>query len=215
MADKKYLDYAGLQTLVQNIKNYCDDIAHVVLKGSVAGVADLPSLVLATTKEGEMYTIQNDDSTTADFVEGAGKHIEANSEVAVTVVSGVKKWFVLGPIFDVSDRLQFGTTMPATDLTNGRTFLYMGETTYTYSAVTPVGDENPQALGWYVEDGSGGYELTTDTTVQSGTTYYTRAEEYVKGVIYKYSTADSAWIAQSSGDTYVAITTAEINALFN
>ena len=46
-------------------------------------------------------------------------------------------------------------------------------TTYTYTEVTPVGTENPSEEGWYVLDGSD-YVLTTDETVQSGTTYYTR-----------------------------------------
>ena len=103
--------------------------------------------------------------------------------------------------------------MPSTDLTNGRTFLYLGETTYTYSTVTPAGDEDPSAEGWYEEDG-GVYTLTEDTEVDPNKTYYTRAEQYVKGVIYKYNTTTSSWDAQSSGDTFIAITTQEIDALF-
>lgn len=253
MAEKKYLDYDGLQTLVQDIKDYCDEIGHFVFKGTSAGVAALPSL--ASAKVGDVYTITEDDVTTADFMEGAGKVINANDEVVVVKDGSTKKWAVLGPIFDISDRLQFGMAMPSTDLTNGRIFLYMGDTTYTfavftptYDTVTPVGDEDPSALHWYEESG-GVYSLSVDTEVDSGKTYYscatnpstvplyetntgsgtessdtyvdpsktyyTRAEEYVKGVIYKYSTTDSAWIAQSSGDSMVPITTAEINALFD
>ena len=45
---------------------------------------------------------------------------------------------------------------------------------YTYTEVTPAGTENPQEQGWYVLNGSD-YELTTDTSVQAGTTYYTRS----------------------------------------
>ena len=40
-----------------------------------------------------------------------------------------------------------------------------------YLEQTPVGSENPQALGWY-ELVSGVFTLSTDTTVQAGTTYY-------------------------------------------
>lgn len=40
-----------------------------------------------------------------------------------------------------------------------------------YLALTPVGTENPQEEGWYVLSGSS-YVLTTDTSVQGGTTYY-------------------------------------------
>ncbi len=40
--------------------------------------------------------------------------------------------------------------------------------------VAPVGTENPQSEGWYVFNSvSGEYELTTDSTVVAGTTYYT------------------------------------------
>lgn len=40
-----------------------------------------------------------------------------------------------------------------------------------YVQVTPESGDNPQSNGWYVID-DGQYVLTTDTTVQSGTTYY-------------------------------------------
>ena len=40
-----------------------------------------------------------------------------------------------------------------------------------YLTVTPVGSENPSEEGWYVLSG-GSFILTTDTTVQGGTTYY-------------------------------------------
>lgn len=44
--------------------------------------------------------------------------------------------------------------------------------TTTYEEVTPEGTENPVEEGWYVSDGAGGYVLTTDIVVQTGTTYY-------------------------------------------
>ena len=44
-------------------------------------------------------------------------------------------------------------------------------TTVSYNTVTPEGTENPSEEGWYVVDG-GEYVLTSDTTVQSGVTYY-------------------------------------------
>lgn len=43
--------------------------------------------------------------------------------------------------------------------------------TTSYNVVTPEGTENPKTEGWYVVD-DGEYVLTTDETVQSGTTYY-------------------------------------------
>lgn len=45
----------------------------------------------------------------------------------------------------------------------------------TYTAVTPVGTENPSAEGWYERSGSAEpytYTLTTDTTVDATKTYY-------------------------------------------
>lgn len=46
-------------------------------------------------------------------------------------------------------------------------------TTYTYTAVTPVGTENPAEEGWYVLYGDN-YRLTSDTEVDSNVTYYER-----------------------------------------
>lgn len=44
-----------------------------------------------------------------------------------------------------------------------------------YSEVTPTGTENPSNEGWYELDGTD-YVLSTDTTVDSGKTYYTLNE---------------------------------------
>lgn len=46
-----------------------------------------------------------------------------------------------------------------------------GSTTVTYTAVTPVGTENPSEEGWYVLSGNR-YVLATDATVDSNKTYY-------------------------------------------
>lgn len=48
--------------------------------------------------------------------------------------------------------------------------------TYTYTAVDPVGTENPVQEHWYVLVGDS-YRLTGDTTVDSNVTYYERTEE--------------------------------------
>lgn len=217
MANKKYLDYEGLQTLVQQIKLNFSQAGALQYIGTVATVAQLPALT-TTAKTGWIYSFTADATTTADFIEGAGKKINENDEV-VCVLSdpsdetSAKKWQILGPVFDVADRLQFGSTFPSAPA-DQQTFLYMGNTTYTYHSVTPEGTENPSEEGWYVSDGSGGYVVTSDAEVQSGTTYYTRTEQYVKGVIYVYNASGTEWVAQSSGDTMIAITSAEVAALF-
>lgn len=212
MATKNYLNYEGLTELVAKIKEYCNDIGHFVFKGTAATVAALPAL--ASVKDGDVYSITTADTTTADFVEGADIDFAANTEVIkITGSNDDPKWCLLGSVFKIDDRLQFGIAMPSTGLTNGRTFLYIGDTTYTYTAVTPAGTENPQELGWY-EESSGTYSLTTDTTVTSGKTYYTRAEQYVQGVIYQYDLTNTKWVALSSGDTFTPITVAQVDALF-
>lgn len=216
MATNKYLNLEGLREFLRKTDERYASIQALVYKGVKANIAALPTV--ADEAIGNMYTVTEGGETTSDFVEGAGKTLQ-DGENVVAVNTGtdadpIMKWDILGGVFDFTDRLQFGDTMPSTDLVDGRVFMYLGDTSYTYTAVTPVGDENPSELGWYVEDGSGGYELTSDTTVQSGTTYYTRAEEYVQGVIYEYDATGQKWDALSSGDVMVAITTQEIDALF-
>ena len=215
MATKKFLDYDGLVELVSKIKEYVGDAGKLEFKGAVSTVSGLPTV--STQKVGWMYTIQNEGETTADFTDGAGLKIAANSEVAAVSVdvegTPTMKWCLLGPVFDVSDKLTFGSAMPSNPA-DGDTFLYLGNTTYTYAAVTPEGTENPAEEGWYESDGEGGYTLTADTTVDAGKTYYEREEQYVKGVIYVYNLATTSWVAQSSGDVMVAITTSEIDNLF-
>lgn len=48
-------------------------------------------------------------------------------------------------------------------------------TEYIYTAVEPVGTENPKEEGWYVLIGDA-YRLSTDTEVDSNVTYYERSE---------------------------------------
>ena len=49
------------------------------------------------------------------------------------------------------------------------------QTEYEYTAVSPVGTENPKEEGWYVLNGDR-YVLTQDTEVDSNKTYYERSE---------------------------------------
>jgi len=77
---KKYLDYEGLQRLVQNLNNKYAPIKALVFKLSVEDVAHLPAL--NTVRPGWMYNIEKEDITTADFVEGAGHTIQIGENVA-------------------------------------------------------------------------------------------------------------------------------------
>lgn len=51
----------------------------------------------------------------------------------------------------------------------------------TYTAVTPVGSENPSTEGWYEVNDSDAYVASTDTTVDTDKTYYTK--ETVPGFV--------------------------------
>ena len=215
MATKKFLDYDGLVELVLKLNEKYAPIKALTFKATVATISALPTI--ASIAAGSVYNITTGGTTTADFVEGAGQTLQ-NGENVVAVNTGtedspVMKWDILGGVFDISDRLQFGIAMPASPESN-QTFLYLGETTYSYTVVTPETGDNPSELGWYEYDSvNDAYVLSSDTEVQSGTSYFERNEQYVKGVIYVYS--GSAWVAQSSGDDFVAITTAEVDALFD
>lgn len=215
MATKSYLDYEGLVELVAKIQEKYAPIQALTFKGTVATISGLPTVAGVDT--GSVYNITTGGETTADFVEGAGQVLQ-DGENVVAVNTGtealpVMKWDILGGVFDISDRLQFGSAMPASPET-GQTFLYLGNTTYTYDPVTPVGTENPKELGWYEYDSvNDEYVLSQDETVQVGTSYFAKHEEYTKGVIYVYSGV--AWVAQSSGDTFTHITEQEIDALFD
>lgn len=112
----------------------------------------------------------------------------------------VMKWDLMGGVFDLEDRyLEFGDTFPqgpASRMTDGRTFLFMGDDQKVYTHVdtpsgrpsengyfeavfTPVADAtayfNPKQQDLYEETalGSGIYALSSDIVVDTGKTYYT------------------------------------------
>ena len=306
----KYLDYAGLQRLVENIDKKYAPIAALLFKGSVENIEHLPAL--NTQKAGWMYNVTVGGGTTSDFVEGAGHILGDGENVAVVeLITGytavpaasvttdkdpkalgwyesdgaatptytlsedriadpaktyytadtVKKWDILGGVFDLEGRyLEFGKEFPTSPV-DERVFLYMGEDTFiydevtspegrpvdndyyeavnVYNAVTPIGDEDPSAEGWYESDGATPptYTLTADTSVQVGKTYYTKDVDYIPstdvavdpsktyylknaqyktGVIYQYDATATEWVAKSGGASgdLVPISVKEIDDLF-
>lgn len=219
MADKKYLDYAGLQEFLAKLTAKYG--VALQFKGTVQNIAALPSLGVGTSaKEGYVYNIVEAGTTTSDFVEGAGKELRAGSNVAVinTAVENspaVLKFDILAGFFSVDNKLTFGDTMPENP-SDGETFLYMGDTTYTYTTVTGLtGAENPKALGYYEKNLSDEYVATNDTeplTVykafkDSTTTYFVKsATPQVGDTVYTISGS----VATDSGYTVDAIGTDEI-----
>lgn len=217
MATNQYLDKAGLKEVLKKLKEKFASIDAIVFKDAVANVAALPAL--SDAKAGWMYTITSEGTTTADFVEGNGKTIDPYSEV-VCVNKGtesvpVLKWFVMGNVFSLKDKVSFGETLPVTPF-DKQAFCYTGENTYKYTAATPSGTENPAAYSWYEKVGEN-YTLSVDVSVNPGKTYYEREDDKIKGIIYVYDAAESKWISGATGgDTdMVPITGTEIDNLFN
>lgn len=131
-----------------------------------------------------------------------------------TITNEGMKWCLIGPVFDVSDKLTFTTTvMPAAN--QGDVVMYLGETTYKYTEVTPEVGDDPAALGWYHSDDSGEtWELATEHEADTSTYIYaTKDEEFVQGVVYEYDETDG-WKNLNSGDIMTPITNSEIDALF-
>jgi len=149
----KYLDYAGLQHLVDNIDKKYAPIAAVLFKGSVASIEDLPALT--DQKVGWMYNVEVGGGTTSDFIEGPGHILGDGENVAVVeLITGYAE--VASPAV-TDDPKKLGW--------------YEATTTVTYEQVTPVGDEDPKALGWY-EFVDPDYVLTEDETVTVGKDYF-------------------------------------------
>lgn len=218
MANKNYLDYEGLSYFFEKLEERYAPIQALQFRGTVATISALPTV--ADERPGYVYNVTTGGTTTADFVEGAGQVLQ-NGENVVVVNIGTDenpelKFDTLGGLFNIEDRLQFGNALPETELENGRTFLYMGPTTYTYEAVTPTGDEVPSDEGWYEYDSTTEtYTVSSDSSVDASKTYYIRTgEDKVHGVIYVYNGTTSEWVAQSSGDVMVPITNSQIDALF-
>jgi hypothetical protein len=102
---KQYLDYDGLEYLIGKLDTKYAPIKAFVYKGSVASVAELPTI--ANVANGSVYNIVAKGTSTADFVEGAGKTIQAHQNV-VAVNTGtedtpVMKWDILGGVFELDD----------------------------------------------------------------------------------------------------------------
>lgn len=110
---------------------------------------------------------------------------ELTQAMAVTLDDG-QKIVKMGTAYPSNDANAIGIIYEDINVTDGNlpgSIVTKGEvyedrlaiTSESYDAVTPVGTENPSEEGWYERSGSAGsyvYTLTTDTTVQEGTTYY-------------------------------------------
>lgn len=298
VADEAIGNVYNITEKSETTADFVEGAGHVVDAGANVAVAEIKTGV-----DYEEITPVGDENPKelgwyeydgADYILTADETVQAKTYYEqVDVLEN--KWDILGGWFDVTEleaeiakRLEFGQTMPEgtveEPLANGRTFLYLGETSYKYNPVLGVtASTNPKALGYYEEnssvysltndeepvqvyrawsdgatptatiyytltdtpttadtlyvDNAGTIEASSDTITSVGAddievngvtytksaednvyqdekTYYTQAEEYVKGVVYVWDSTAQEWVAQTAGDTYVPITSAEIDALF-
>lgn len=120
------------------------------------------------------------------------REIAQNSALVVTSEDGTKH-VPVGTAYPSNDGNAIGILYEDVDVTvgnmpgsvvTGNAVVYEDRLAITnvedsYDAVTPAGTENPSEEGWYERSGSAGsyvYTLTTDTTVDSEKTYYTKSE---------------------------------------
>lgn len=218
--------------------------------GTMSGATKLASAYVANGTEthlvdGTLYVTEDGASffsvtaladTFADFTKVAIDDEDAIAELGTlytgdsfkdlnayteTITGNVMMWCLLGPVFDVSNKLTFGDAFPSNP-EDGDTFLYMGPTTTedVYNELTLEDGADIEGLGYYhrAAGTTDPWTLASETTADTTTYDYAEketVEKYVKGVIYVYDETEGDWIAQTAGDQFVAITTSEVDALFD
>ena len=127
--------HARLQTDIANLREEIGNKISSVYKakGSLP-FASLTSALLVKANEGNVYNITDAFTSTADFVEGAGKKYTAGTNVVIVETTTA--------VFSESS-----------DSTVDAEKTYYVNQNGGYSVVTPAGNEDPATEGWY--------ELTT------------------------------------------------------
>lgn len=188
LAYKDSIEMSDLDTALQTEINNKADAATIqqqidtqigsVYKPGGAKPASFFATAPTAAQLGYVYNVTENFTTTADFLEGAGKAYTSGEDVGVVVADP------------------------------------------TYTAVASPSAENPSEEGWYVENG-GVYTVSTDTAVVSGTTYYTKTDNYKWNVFSGFidqtqfaSAADLA-AAQTQLDGFEFATDPEIQAIID
>ncbi|MBQ3447601.1 MAG: hypothetical protein IJG37_08165 [Synergistaceae bacterium] len=127
--------HARIQTDIANLREEIGNKISSVYKakGSLP-FASLTSALLVKANEGNVYNITDAFTSTADFVEGAGKKYTAGTNVVIVETTTA--------VFSESS-----------DSTVDAEKTYYVNQNGGYSVVTPAGNEDPATEGWY--------ELTT------------------------------------------------------
>ena len=127
--------HARIQTDIANLREEIGNKISSVYKakGSLP-FASLTSALLVKANEGNVYNITDAFTSTADFVEGAGKKYTAGTNVVIVETTTA--------VYSESS-----------DSTVDAEKTYYVNQNGGYSAITPAGNEDPATEGWY--------ELTT------------------------------------------------------
>lgn len=83
-------------------------------KGSLADISTITTLA-TSGKVGDVYNISSEFTTTADFVEGAGKVYPAGTNIVLVTVEEAKKWDVLAGSVDLSAYVKSSEMVAITD----------------------------------------------------------------------------------------------------
>ena len=109
----------------------------------------------------------------------------------------------VSPGGSADDKLTWGTALPASGMEDGDPFLYMGPDVNTYDEVSGLTPEsNPQALGLYESDGSGGYEFSTDTAAVVNLFAWYNGSEQLFTLTETPEVGDPVWKSNGSGTGY-------------
>ena len=143
---------------------------------------------------GVLKLVNGDDNVTGVLSTGITVKVNAKDKVAhsfiidMQVAENILKRITIprGKITEIGDvvykdgePVAYDVTVTAFPDASGQThYEYIQESTpsgviYTYTAVSPTGEEDPSDEGWYVLSGDG-YIPTADTTIDSNKTYYSR-----------------------------------------
>lgn len=200
---KRFLDYNGLSQVLARIKAAINKLGGALTyKGVVDTVDNLPLLAAASPSAGWVYTIKQAGVTNDQFVEDTGTAFEAFTQVAVIYDSSVGyKYTIMGTIFGDEINVIFSDTTPVS--TGKCVYVYTGNKAVpSYTIVTYNEYLNPSANYLYEKKSTGGYTLTSDTSMQENKSYYRAYSSKLPGDIY-YTTGGGTWTLLTHGESYV------------
>ena len=116
MATQTWIEGKGYATTT-NVNALINQAVSTVYtpKGSLADISTLGTLA-TSGKVGDVYNISADFTTTADFVEGAGKTYPAGTNIVLVEVENVKKWDVLAGSVDLSAYIKSSEMISITEI---------------------------------------------------------------------------------------------------